>query len=90
MHNISVCVTEMGFTSLFIGGRVENSYVLILVMSGVVCSWAGSSCRFVVLDDAGVSLLDRYKSFISWRVIVAGGEVLSVCVCVRIVVLVRL
>ena len=56
-------------------------YILIPVMSGVVCSCAGSSCRSVVLDDAEVSVLDRYKFFISWCVMVAGGEVLSVCVC---------
>ena len=50
-------------------------------MSGVVSSWAGSSCRSVVLEDANVAVLDRYKSFMSCCVFVAGGEVLSVCVC---------
>ena len=50
-------------------------------MSGVVSSCSGSSCRSVVLDDAEVSVLDRYKSFMSCCVVVAGGEVLSVCVC---------
>ena len=55
-------------------------YILIPVMSGVVSSCAGSSCTSVVLDDAEVSLLDRYNSFISC-VVTAGGEVLSVCVC---------
>ena len=50
-------------------------------MSGVVCSWAGSSCRSVVLDDTEGSVRDRYKSFISCCVVVTGGEVLSVCVC---------
>ena len=44
------------------------------------CSCTGSSCRSVVLDDAEVSMLDRYKLFISC-VVVAGGVVLSVCVC---------
>ena len=80
MYNISVCVTEMGFTSLFIGGRAENS-----VYPDSCNVW---SCLFlrwfvwpVVLDDAEVSVLDRYKSFISCCVVVAGGEVLSVCVC---------
>ena len=47
-------------------------------MSGVVSSCAGLSCRSV---DAEVSVLDRYKSFMSCCVVVAGGEVLSVCVC---------
>ena len=50
-------------------------------MSGVVCSCTGSSCRSVVLDDAEVYVLDRYKSFISCCVVVIGGEVLSVCDC---------
>ena len=49
-------------------------------MSGVVCSCTGSSCRSVVLNDAKVSMLDRYKSLISCCVVDAGGEVLSVCV----------
>ena len=34
-----------------------------------------------MLDDAEVSVLDRYRSFISCCVVVIGGEVLSVCVC---------
>ena len=55
-------------------------YILIPEMSGVVCSCPGSSCKSVLLDDAEVSVLDRYKSFISCAV-VTGGEVLSVCVC---------
>ena len=55
-------------------------YVLIPLMSGVVSSCAGLSCRSVVLDDAEVSLLDRYKSFITC-VVVTGSEVLSVYVC---------
>ena len=34
-----------------------------------------------MLDDAQVSMLDRYKSFIRCCVVVSDGEVLSVCVC---------
>ena len=49
-------------------------------MFGVVSSALVLSCRFVVLDDAQVSMLDRYKSFMSCCVVVA-GKVLSVCVC---------
>ena len=49
-------------------------------MSWVVCSCPGSSCKSVLLDDAEVSVLETYKSFTS-SVVVAGGEVLSVCVC---------
>ena len=56
-------------------------YILIPVMSGVVSSCAGSSCRSVVLDDADVAVLDRCKSFMSCCVVVAGDEVLSMCVC---------
>ena len=56
-------------------------YLLIPVMSVVFCSCPGSSCRSVVLDDAEVSVLDRYKFFMSCFVVVVGGEVLSVCVC---------
>ena len=41
MYNISVCVTEIGFTSLFLGSGVKILYILIPVMSGVVSSWAG-------------------------------------------------
>ena len=51
-------------------------------MSGAVPSCAGSSCRSVVLGEAEVSLLDRYKSFMSCvPIIVADGGVLSVCDC---------
>ena len=59
--------------------ELKIPYILIPVMSGVVCSCTGSSCRSVVLDDAEVSVLDRCKSFISC-VVVAGDVVLSVCV----------
>ena len=59
---------------------LEIPFILIPVMSGVVFSCTGLSCKSVLLDDAEVSVLDKYKSFISC-VVVAGGEVLSVCVC---------
>ena len=56
-------------------------YILIPVMSGVVCSFPGSSCKSVLLDDAEVSVLEWYKSSFMSSVVVAGGAVLSVCVC---------
>ena len=55
-------------------------YILIPVMS-VVCSCPGSSCKSVLLDDAEVSVLERYKSSFMSSVVVSGGAVLSVCVC---------
>ena len=56
-------------------------YILIHVMSGVVCSCPGSSCKSVLLDDAEVSVLERYKLSFMSSVGVAGGAVLSVSVC---------
>ena len=44
-----------------IGLKIPN--ILIPVMSGVVCSCPGSSCKSVLLDDAEVSVLERYKSY---------------------------
>ena len=60
---------------------LKNPYILISVMSGVVCSCPGSSCKSVLLDDAEVSVLERYKSSFMSSVGVAGGAVLSVSVC---------
>ena len=76
-----VCVVEIGLTSLFICGRVKNSIYFDSCMSGVACSCPGSSCKSVLLDDAEVSVLERYKSSFMSSVVVAGGAVLSVCVC---------
>ena len=56
-------------------------YILIPVMSGVACSCPGSSCKSVLLDDAEMSVLERYKSLFMSSVVVAGAAVLSVCVC---------
>ena len=56
-------------------------YILIPVMSGVVCSCPGSSYKSVLLDDAEVSVLERYKSSFMSSVGVAGGAVLLVSVC---------
>ena len=56
-------------------------YILIPVMSGVVCSCPGSSCKSVLLDDAELSVLERYKSSFMSSVGVVGGAVLSVSVC---------
>ena len=60
---------------------VKIPYILITVMSAVVCSCPGSSCKSVLLDDAEVSVLERYKSSFMSSVVVAGVAVRSVCVC---------